>query len=593
MISNEAKNRIRDQSPLDRLIGEVTALENRSGHLIGCCPFHEEKTPSFHVFTDHYHCFGCGAHGDAIAFAQNHYGLAFVPALKMLAEKFSIPLDEFEDRTSYDAEQAAAQRRVALFQATQTFFVQNLTRDSAGYAILLQRGFSEDAIVKYGFGFAPNAARGLIQHLLDLKFSVAEIESGSLLSQREGRTYDFFRNRIMIPIRDFYGRAIAFAGRAIDDNPVKYINSRYDKSLNLFGLDEAKSAIRTKGRAIVAEGYMDVLQLWQNGFEEAVACQGTALTRQQIDKLKLITKSVYLLFDGDSAGLKATLRTQEIAFDYPELDFRVCRLPQGEDPDSFTRKSGAPAFETLLASGQELVAFSIDQKLSNLGGSATPALIRDTLMPWIASMKDPIQQAFIIGKVASHSGISADILHSFLRQQGTPTSAAAKSAAAIVVEHVERKAEAFSVLTQIQKEYLAHLYFASPDSPDLAAEFVEARLFIPNALSLPHPWDVVGLGLLDHLTLGHAPASLSLDRWDTALHQALEEFTTYCQEHANAYAVANRAASFAQLRALTQRKNVHHSLAALKARAATLNPTNDPDRIAWRDLLTTANQLFR
>ena len=288
-----AKKRILDKVPLGSLIGEQIQLSMRSGRQVGLCPFHQEKSPSFTIFDDHYFCFGCRARGDAIEYVRHVQGLNFIEALKYLAEKYSVDAPELEDSRKAQESREESSKLYRILQTAQEYFLTNLERNGRHVKeYLINRGFKEDVIKEYGFGFAPDHSMGLVSHLLKLGFSLQDATTASVAtqSQRDHKTYDFFRNRLMIPIKDHHGRLIAYGGRTMGDDPAKYKNSRetplFDKSHTLYGLDRAKEHIRRKRRAIVVEGYMDALQLWNHGFGETVACLGTALTPQQMQMMR-------------------------------------------------------------------------------------------------------------------------------------------------------------------------------------------------------------------------------------------------------------------------------------------------------------------
>lgn len=408
----QIKTQILEKTDLSALIRSRVDLSKQSGRLVGCCPFHGEKTPSFYVFYDHYHCFGCGAHGDAISWVQHFEGFGFVESLKWLGNKCQVDISSLEQSKISGESFKRLSRIEAIKSYAQDFFVAQLYGSQGRRAkeYLISRGFQESELSLYGFGFAPDNPRTLHDDLQRRGFQLAEIQEASLITAKDQRFYDFFRDRVMIPIRDIRSRIIAFAGRTLNDHPLKYKNSRYDKGLHLFGMDQARLAMREKARAIVVEGYMDVFRLWRSGFKESVACQGTALTHQHMKLLSSTTGVVYLFFDGDTAGQRAALKAFDLAIDNPDLIFKAAVIPNNEDPDSFILKNGADAFESLIDQAKDLVTFVIDEKLSHKGANNVPLIVSQEVLPWVDSVKDPIKRDYLLHQVSSRSGISHDVL---------------------------------------------------------------------------------------------------------------------------------------------------------------------------------------
>ena len=302
---NHLKQQILAKTPLDQLIGEQVTLQSRAGKKMGCCPFHAEKTPSFYLYDDHYHCFGCGAHGDAISYVRHAQGLGFIESLKWLANRCGVDTSEL-DRSKKDMHRwQESARKTRVLAEAQQYFTRCLRepQGAEARAYLEKRGFPETFWDVNGFGYSPDSGDALISHLKGLGYSMSEMEDVSLANSFRGRSFDFFRHRVMVPIRDVQGRLIAFGGRALsNDQQQKYKNSRYDKGSVLFGLDHARKIARSRQRAIVVEGYLDALKMRMSGFPETVACQGTALTPEHLRSLRSATSEVVLLFDGDKAG---------------------------------------------------------------------------------------------------------------------------------------------------------------------------------------------------------------------------------------------------------------------------------------------------
>jgi DNA primase len=408
----ETKARILEQVQLKDLVAEQVSLKQQSGRALGCCPFHEENTPSFYVFKDHYHCFGCGAHGDSIAFIRNTHGLGFVETLKWLNQRLGLGLT-FEDKNKNQHEARSFAIKNKILSTTQELYQTALlsTSGKQAYQYLLQRGFTPELIKEYNFGFAPKGQNHLWKALHQQGFTNQQVQECSLLTNYGEKVYDFFRNRLMIPIHNRQGHLIAFAGRALENSdPQKYKNSRYDKSSLLFGLDRARKKIHKSRRVIVVEGYLDAMALWSFGLEETVACQGTALTTKHLETLKSITNQIYLLFDGDKAGLQAALK---VSLHIPNMQGIACYvgiLPAGQDPDSFIRQEGKEKLEHVFKNSQELSIFAIKNYLKNTPKSLVPALIKEKFIPWLSAIKDPLERSQLLTTLENLTGISQKAL---------------------------------------------------------------------------------------------------------------------------------------------------------------------------------------
>ena len=357
---------LRARTPLSALVGKSVKLTKAGREYKGCCPFHQEKTPSFYVNDDKgfYHCFGCSAHGDAIRWMTDQRGLPFIDAVKELAAAAGLDMPE-QDRASV----ARAERAKGLhdvMQAAADWFESQLggVEGSEARALLERRGIRHETAKAFGMGYAPDA-RGKLRNALK-DFGDAMLVEAGLLIQVDGadgprEPYDRFRGRLMIPIRDPRGRVIAFGGRVIGAGEPKYLNSPdtplFDKGRTLYNLDRAAPASRKANRVIVVEGYMDVIALAQAGFDEAVAPLGTALTEAQLERLWRLSDVPVLCFDGDSAGQKAAIRAAHRALPMlaPGRSLAFVTLPPGQDPDDIIRDQGRDAIDQLLGQPQALV----------------------------------------------------------------------------------------------------------------------------------------------------------------------------------------------------------------------------------------------
>ncbi len=353
---------LRSRTSLSTLIGKTVKLTKAGREYKGCCPFHNEKTPSFYVNDEKgfYHCFGCSAHGDAIRWMTDQRGLPFIDAVKDLAAAAGLDVPAPDPRAAQRAE-----RQKGLHDAmaeAQSWFVTQLSGIAGGEArtLIERRGLSAETARDFGLGFAPDA-RGKLRTALKDYGDPALIEAGLLISVENKEPYDRFRGRLMIPIRDPRGRVIAFGGRVIGDGEPKYLNSPdtplFDKGRTLYNLDRAAPAARKAGRVFVVEGYMDVIALAQAGVAEAVAPLGTALTEHQLERLWRMVDVPILCFDGDNAGQKAAIRAAHRALPMlaPGCSLAFVTLPDGQDPDDLVKAKGAAAFEALVRDAEPLV----------------------------------------------------------------------------------------------------------------------------------------------------------------------------------------------------------------------------------------------
>ena len=357
-LSPQFLDELRNRTLLSGLIGRSVKLQKAGREWKACCPFHHEKSPSFYVNDDKgfYHCFGCGAHGDAIRFLTEARGLPFMDAVKELAAAAGMELPAPDPRARERAERASG--LLGATEAAQAWFRRQLDglEGSAARIYLDGRGIGAGARETFGLGFAPDGHHRLVP-ALDGVTPAELVEAGLLIQpdERDRKPYDRFRGRLIIPIRDVRGRTIAFGGRLLGPGEPKYLNSPetplFDKGRTLFNLDRAGPAARGAGRVIVVEGYLDVIALAQAGIDEVVAPLGTALTEAQMARLWSLVDDPILCFDGDAAGRKASLRAAARALPVlrPGKTLRFALLPAGQDPDDLVRGGGAAAFEAAIA----------------------------------------------------------------------------------------------------------------------------------------------------------------------------------------------------------------------------------------------------
>jgi DNA primase len=437
--------RIKQKLDIVDEIGAVVSLRKSGKAFKGLCPFHSERTPSFYVFPSSgtWRCFGCQEHGDLFTFVEKHQGLEFRDALTQLAERAGVPLErggvEGRESPQETAETAARRRLRAINEAAAIWFHHQLLQTSeAQYArsYLESRGVNNDSVITWRLGYAPDGDR-LVTYLLAEGYTPAELVEAGLARERDtnrgGGLYDYFRNRLIFPIREARGQTVAFGGRELGGGAVKYLNSPqtplFDKSATLFGLDLARDAIRRADRAIIVEGYLDAVVPHQYGTRHVVACIGSAITEKHVRVLKKLTRRLALALDPDAAGQSATLRgiaVAQEAFDrvavpvigatdwhgtprgyvrfeeQVDAEITVVRLPAGEDPDEFVRRDLA-GWEQAIADALPLMDFLFEAQVRDLD-LATPAGKAEAahrLLPLIAERSDRAAQDAYLRKLAA------------------------------------------------------------------------------------------------------------------------------------------------------------------------------------------------
>ena len=355
------------------VIDKHVKLKKAGQNYSACCPFHNEKTPSFSVSPtkQFYHCFGCGVHGTAISFLMEYSGMGFRDAVQELSESvgMSLPVEANREESLERAQEAASLGEVML--AATNFYRRELKRSPSAIDYLKGRGVSGEIAGKFGLGYAPDDWQGLKGAVEDYT-AAALNECGLVIDNNEGKRYDRFRDRVMFPILDARGNVIGFGGRVIGQGEPKYLNSPetslFEKGRELYGLFQARRAIRDSQTAIVVEGYMDVVALAQSGVENAVATLGTATTPTHVQKLLRIADNLVFCFDGDRAGRKAAWRAleQSLPLVVDGKDVRFLFLPAEDDPDTFVRRLGKEAFLTELANAKPMSAFLFDELSSQV-----------------------------------------------------------------------------------------------------------------------------------------------------------------------------------------------------------------------------------
>ena len=426
MIPKFTIARIMEESRIDEVIGEYVTLKKRGASLIGNCPFHNEKTPSFNVSVSKgiYKCFGCGKAGNVVTFLMENQQLTYVEALKYLAKKYNIEIVEehvSEEKKKEEEEKQSQTESILIANAfAQRFFTDYLLHDEKGgigLAYFKERGFSNQMIEKFQLGFAPESGTELTDAALKAGYQLDVLKKAGLTSSKENSKYDFFRNRVMFPIHSMTGKVIAFGGRIMikDEKAPKYVNTPesdvYVKSKILYGIYQARNDIRKKDECLLVEGYTDVISLVQSGIENVVASSGTALTTEQIRLIKRQTHNITVLYDGDAAGIKAALRGTDMILE-EGMNVRVVILPDQEDPDSYVRKIGSTAFTAFIKDNRkDLILFktTLFAEEAKNDPIKKAELIRDIVQS-IAKVPDPIQRSIYTQQCSERFGMQEQIL---------------------------------------------------------------------------------------------------------------------------------------------------------------------------------------
>jgi DNA primase len=427
-FSEDKIEELRNRADIVEVIGAHVRLRRAGRNFVGLCPFHSEKTPSFSVNAERgfFHCFGCGAGGTVFNFVMRTEGLSFPEAVESLARRYGVTLPA----SGGEAGPGKSEREAALRanQVAAEFFAHvlwNTPEGAAAREYLVRRGVAAETARTFILGFAPDRQANLAGALERRGLLKAAVGLG-LVRQDGGGARDMFRGRLMFPIRDTQGRVIAFGGRVLDQRLPKYINSPesplYSKARNLYGLCEARAAIAKSDRAIVVEGYLDAIAVWQAGFKETVASLGTALTVEQLRLLGRHTHNVLACFDGDEAGRKASLRALEVFLAAGMLG-RGIFIPAGFDPDTFIQERGASAFGELVESAGLLVDYYIAEQAARAGASVDArSRAAGETAEVLRLVQDGFQFDLLARKAADALGVSEERLRAQARRatRGAP-----------------------------------------------------------------------------------------------------------------------------------------------------------------------------
>ncbi len=413
LISPESLDRVKQAADIVEVISAHTDLRRAGARYTGLCPFHDERTPSFSVDAQEklYHCFGCGVGGDVIKFVEEKDGLGFAEAVELLADRYGVEIEREQEDPRAEARRQQRRRLEQLLERVAAYYSSYLweaPEAEKAREYLAGRGLSEEALRAFGVGYAPSAWDKILVRGQQAGFSAKELHGVGLVQRnRDGREYDRFRSRIMFPIRDRRGRVLGFGGRAMrDDQGAKYVNTAetdfFHKSQLLYGVDRAKAAIAKANRAVVVEGYTDVLALHQAGVEETVAVMGTAITGEQVATLSGMVEEVVLALDADSAGQEAMLRAQRVAAGR-KMRLRVAKMPAGEDPAEMMAGPGGPErFRALIDAAVELNAFQVGLVLDRTDVASPVARDRalDEVAPVLAAMGETASRDDLVRQVA-------------------------------------------------------------------------------------------------------------------------------------------------------------------------------------------------
>ena len=421
--------KVRFSNDIIDVVSEYTNLKKSGKSYKGLCPFHDEKTPSFNVSSDQqlYYCFGCGVGGNIFNFIMEVEGLTFTEAIEFLAERANIELPKQKNSQARKRKVSQRKKLLQIHKLATQFYNYLLLESNLGqeaYDYLLSRGFDEQTIEKFQLGFAPNRWQGLYKFLSDKGYSDQILAKSGLILPRKNSDgyYDRFRNRVMFTIFDHRHQAIGFGGRVLsDDDQPKYLNSPetqlFDKSKNLYGLNWAKKSMRKTGEAIITEGYTDVITAAQYGINNVVASLGTSLTTQQAKILNRYVDQVYIAYDSDAAGDKATGRGLDILKE-EGLDVKVISLAKNQDPDDYIKEVGKEKFIKVKNNSTSLIQFKIDQVLKdkNLANVDDRVNVVKELLPILNSIENQVERDEYTKKIAEKLQIRIELLRSELNK---------------------------------------------------------------------------------------------------------------------------------------------------------------------------------
>lgn len=429
-IPEDKIEEIRQSSNIVDVISEFVKLKKSGKNYLGLCPFHSEKTPSFSVSPEKqiFYCFGCGKGGNIFNFLMNAKNISYIDAVKEVADRIGIDLSKYEKNVNADEEKEKYYRINEI--AADYFFscLKNVSLSIEAINYLKKRNINRDSILSFKIGYNPDKWDSLTNYLIEKKVDLKIASQLGLIGQsKDGKYYDKFKGRIIFPIRNVSGKIVGFGGRILtpDAKAAKYLNSPespiYQKKTILFGLYNSKEEIRNKGYAIIVEGYIDVISLYQHGIKNVVAASGTAFSEEQAKLLSRYTKETILLFDPDAAGYKAALRTSQILYSH-DFNIKVAVLPENLDPDEFINKYGKEAFESVINKSQNFIEFSYNLKIKNDADKLNPEyyskVVKETV-EIISFIPDPIKREAYIRLLSEKYSISLQALYAELNKKNS------------------------------------------------------------------------------------------------------------------------------------------------------------------------------
>ncbi len=430
MIDQFTIQRIQDAADITEVVSEFVTLRRRGVNMLGLCPFHNEKTPSFTVSPAKgiFKCFGCGKGGNAVNFIMEHESLSYPEALKWLAKKYNIEVVEKEETEEEKQLKDDRESMMIVSAFAGKYFVRNLWEENEGRAVGLsyfrERGFHDDTLKKFEVGYAPDDKAPFTEAAQKQGYRMEFLEKTGLTIRRDDWVRDRFAGRVIFPVHNLAGRVIAFGGRILKSDPkaAKYLNSPeseiYHKSRELYGIFQAKREMARAEKCYLVEGYTDVLSLHQAGIENVVASSGTALTSDQIRLIKRFTNNITIIFDGDEAGIKASLRGIDLVLE-EGMNVKVLLLPDGEDPDSFAKKKGAQGFSEYVSEKEtDFIRFktSLLMKDAERDPIARARLITDIIRS-VAVIPDSIIRSVYVKECSRLLNVDEDVLYLEIRKQ--------------------------------------------------------------------------------------------------------------------------------------------------------------------------------
>lgn len=422
MIPKETVDLILNTVRIEDIVGDFVTLKRRGANYVACCPFHQEKTPSFYVSPSKgiYKCFGCGKSGSAVGFLMEHEHSSYVEALRYIAKRYNIEVVEEEESPEVLASRQRSESLLVVSEFAQKFFAEQLKAGEGkdvGLAYYHSRHLEDETIARFGLGWAPSGKDDLLQAARKAGYKDEYmLDAGLAVKREDGTLADKFRERVMFPIQSVSGRTIAFSGRTLKaDNPAKYVNSPdteiYRKSNILFGIYYAKNEISRQNECIIVEGNIDYVMLQQLGIHNVVAPCGTALTMQQVRLIRKFTDNILLMNDGDSAGIHASLKDIDLIL-YEGLNVHVVLLPEGEDPDSFSRGKSLEEVQKYIAdNAKDFLDFKTDILLGEAAGNPLKkANFVNDIADTIARIPDAVKRSVYVNAAAEKFDVAADII---------------------------------------------------------------------------------------------------------------------------------------------------------------------------------------